>query len=63
MPSSVFVARDANPTDELDERYLGSTTTFHQQALGITPGPRVLTVVDQLGNRLARRFEILSAHN
>ena len=47
----------------LDARYLGSTTTFHQQALDITPGPHVVTVVDQLGNRLARRFEILSAHD
>ena len=47
----------------LDERYLGSTTTFHQQALDITPGAHVVTVVDQLGNRLARRFEILSAQD
>jgi len=47
----------------LDERYLGSTTRFHQQALDITPGPHVVTVVDEQGNRLARPFEILSAQD
>jgi penicillin-binding protein 1C len=43
----------------LDDRYMGATTTFHQQALDITPGRHVLTVVDQQGNRLARSFEVL----
>ena len=43
----------------LDDRYVGATTTFHQQALDITPGMHVLTVVDQQGNRLARSFEVL----
>ena len=43
----------------LDEQFLGSTQTFHQQALDITPGVHVLTVVDQQGNRLSRRFEVL----
>ena len=31
--------------------------------LDIAPGPHVVTVVDELGNRLARRFEILSAQD
>jgi penicillin-binding protein 1C len=43
----------------LDDRYLGSTTVFHQQALDIEPGIHLITVVDQQGNRLARQFEVL----
>lgn len=43
----------------LDDEFLGSTQTFHQQALDITAGTHVITVVDQHGNRLARRFEVL----
>jgi penicillin-binding protein 1C len=43
----------------LDNRYLGSTSTFHQQALDIEPGVHVVTIVDEKGNRLARRFEVL----
>lgn len=43
----------------LDDRYLGATNTFHQQALDIKPGLHRLVVVDNYGNRLARRFEVL----
>ena len=43
----------------LDDRYLGATETFHQQALDIAPGVHVVTVVDGAGNRLSRRFEVL----
>jgi penicillin-binding protein 1C len=43
----------------LDNRYLGSTSTFHQQALDIEPGVHIVTVVDDKGYRLARRFEVL----
>ena len=50
---------DATLYWHLDDLYLGSTTTFHQQALDITKGAHVLTVVDQSGNRLSRRFEVL----
>ena len=50
---------DATLYWHLDERYLGATTTFHQQALNITPGIHTITVVDEEGNRLARRFEVL----
>lgn len=44
----------------LDDRYIGETRTYHQQALDISPGPHVITVVDPDGNRLSRRFEVLS---
>ena len=43
----------------LDDRYLGSTSAFHQQALDITPGTHVVTVVDEKGHRLARPFKVL----
>jgi penicillin-binding protein 1C len=43
----------------LDDQYVGATTAFHQQALDITPGTHVITVVDQDGNRLSRKFEVL----
>ena len=43
----------------LDDRYLGSTSAFHQQALDITPGSHVVTVVDEKGNRLAHPFKVL----
>ncbi len=56
------VHRDQNATLywHLDNQYLGSTKTFHQQALDISPGVHYITVVDQQGNQLSRRFEILS---
>ena len=43
----------------LDGQYLGETKTFHQQALDISPGRHVVTLVDKKGNRRARRFEVL----
>ena len=43
----------------LDERYIGETRTYHQQALDIAAGPHVITLVDERGHRLSRRFEVL----
>jgi penicillin-binding protein 1C len=43
----------------LDDQYIGTTRTFHQQALDIAAGEHVLTIVDQQGNHFARRFEVL----
>jgi penicillin-binding protein 1C len=43
----------------LDDRYVGETRVFHQQALDISAGPHVVTVVDDAGHRLSRRFEVL----
>lgn len=51
--------RDARLYWHLDDEYLGTTTSFHQQALDIVPGEHVITVVDQNGHRLSRRFEVL----
>jgi penicillin-binding protein 1C len=47
----------------LDDRYLGETHTFHQQSLDIDPGEHILTLVDNEGQRVTRRFEVLSARN
>jgi penicillin-binding protein 1C len=52
--------REATLYWHLDDQYLGSTSTFHQLALDISPGVHVITVVDRDGNRLARRFEVLA---
>jgi len=54
--------RDATIYWHLDGRYLGETHTFHSQALDIAPGEHILTLVDDTGERVARRFEVLSTH-
>lgn len=60
----VFEAVHRNPNAalhwHLNDRYLGLTKTFHQQALDIEAGQHVLTIVDEHGNRLARRFDVLA---
>jgi penicillin-binding protein 1C len=47
----------------LDDRYLGETHTFHQQSLDIDPGEHILTLVDNEGQRVTRRFEVLATRN
>lgn len=51
---------DAQLFWHLDDQYLGSTRTFHQQALLPSRGFHTLTLVDELGNRLSRSFEVLA---
>ncbi len=43
----------------LDDGYVGSTHDFHHLALEPTPGPHVLTVVDELGESVQQRFTVL----
>jgi penicillin-binding protein 1C len=43
----------------LDDQYVGETRVFHQQALDISTGTHVITIVDAAGHRLSRRFEVL----
>lgn len=57
---AVHRKRDATIHWHLDEQYLGSTRTFHQQALDATPGTHTITIVDQEGNQQSRRFEVLA---
>jgi penicillin-binding protein 1C len=44
----------------LDGSYLGTTGTFHQMSLDLQPGPHIVTIVDDSGNRLSRSFEVLA---
>jgi penicillin-binding protein 1C len=57
---AVHRRRDARVYWHLDDRYLGETHTFHQQTLDIDPGQHILTLVDDEGERIARRFEVLA---
>jgi penicillin-binding protein 1C len=52
--------REATIYWHLDDRYLGETHTFHQQSLDIDPGQHILTLVDDEGERVARRFQVLA---
>jgi penicillin-binding protein 1C len=43
----------------LDEEYLGYTKSYHQMEFSPQPGKHTLTLVDQDGERVEQRFEIL----
>ena len=61
---AVFAAAHRDPDAtlhwHLDDRYVGSTSVFHEQALDVAEGLHVVTVVDEMGNRARRRFEVLA---
>jgi penicillin-binding protein 1C len=59
---AVHRRREARIYWHLDDRYLGETHTFHQQTLDIEPGEHILTLVDDGGERVARRFQVLGIH-
>ncbi len=60
---AVHRRREATVYWHLDGQYLGETHTFHQQSLDIDPGQHILTLVDDEGERVARRFEVLATRN
>ena len=60
---AVHRQRDATIYWHLDDRYLGETHTFHQQSLDIDPGQHILTLVDNEGQRVTRRFEVLATRH
>lgn len=43
----------------LDDAFIGSTQTFHSMELNPSAGEHLLTLVDEQGNRLEQRFEIV----
>ncbi len=43
----------------IDNEYIGQTRTFHSMELNPPVGKHVLTLVDERGNRLEQRFEII----
>ncbi|MEE9326489.1 MAG: penicillin-binding protein 1C [Cocleimonas sp.] len=44
----------------LDNTFLGTTQTFHQQAIQVAEGKHKLTLVDEDGNRVEQAFMVLS---
>lgn len=59
------VHRRANATLywHLDDHYLGETRHFHQWPLQTSVGEHRLTLVDDQGQRLVRRFRVLAKHH
>ncbi|WP_423926971.1 penicillin-binding protein 1C [Candidatus Palauibacter sp.] len=61
---AVFAAAHRDPDAtlhwHLDDRYVGSTSVFHEQALDVADGWHVMTIVDEMGNRARRGFEVLA---
>lgn len=43
----------------LDDEFVTTTQSFHQVALNPSPGNHILTIVDETGYSISRRFEIL----
>jgi penicillin-binding protein 1C len=63
LGETVFRAVPAHPETllywHLDNQFLGTTQTFHQQAVQPTAGKHRLVVVDEAGNRVQTDFEVL----
>ena len=61
---TVFEAAHRDPRStifwHLDEEYLGETRDIHQVALNPSPGKHTLTLVDEQGEYLERRFTVLT---
>ena len=60
----VFSATHKNSNEKLfwhiDNNFVGTTEHFHQLALNPSPGKHLLTIVDESGNSVSRKFEILA---
>ncbi len=63
LSRTIFKVAHRNPESKiywhLDNTYLGSTQSFHDMALNPPTGEHLLTLVDEKGFRLERRFEII----
>ena len=61
---TIFRAIHRNPQERLfwhlDNTFLGTTQTYHEQAIQISTGKHKLTLVDEKGNRLQQEFLVLS---
>jgi len=64
LKSTVFKAahREENSTIywHLDKQFVGQTSIFHHLELKPEPGEHQITLVDEQGGRLVRRFEVIS---
>ena len=60
---TVFRAAHRNPETtiywHLDDNYIGSTKGIHQLGVSPEPGKHVLTIVDEFGESVSQRFEII----
>ena len=43
----------------LDDNYIGSTKGIHQMGLAPDPGQHLLTLVDEFGETISQKFEII----
>lgn len=63
LSRTIFKVAHRTPTEtihwHLDESYLGSTIDFHEMELNPVQGYHLLTLVDEKGNRLERKFRII----
>jgi penicillin-binding protein 1C len=61
---TVFQAIHGDPDAQLfwhlDNTFLGTTQTYHEQAIWIAEGKHQLTLVDNKGNRVEQAFQVLS---
>jgi penicillin-binding protein 1C len=61
---TVFTAthrnKDAKIFWSIDDEIVGETEHFHQLAVDPSPGVHVLTITDNYGNNISRRFEIIT---
>ncbi len=64
---TIFTAAHRNPDAKLfwhlDDQYFGTTSRFHQVAFNPAKGWHTLTIVDENGETVKRRFEILEKDN
>jgi len=44
----------------LDNTFLGATQDIHQQAIWVNAGMHTITLVDESGQQVSQRFEVLS---
>ncbi|WP_207906938.1 penicillin-binding protein 1C [Cocleimonas flava] len=61
---TVFQAIHGNPEAQLfwhlNDDFLGTTQTYHEQAIWLAAGKHRLTLVDEKGNRVEQSFQVLS---
>lgn len=61
---TVFQAIHSDPDTKLfwhiNEDFIGTTKTYHEQAIWIAEGKHRLTLVDEQGNRVEQSFKVLS---
>ena len=63
---TVFKATHRDPAMKLywhlDSEFIGGTEDIHQIAVAPQPGEHLLTVIDEAGNYLERKFKIIGRH-